>query len=95
VVRARPEELWARCVAAVLSVAVSGCEESAERSPEPAPSQQKRTSTSAVVDAGKQACCMGLNECRGKGGCAVPESHACAAQNECRGRGGCRAHCPK
>lgn len=40
-------------------------------------------------------CCMGLNECKGKGGCAVPESHSCRGQNECRGKGGCNAHCPK
>ena len=40
-------------------------------------------------------CCMGKNSCKGKGGCAVPESHACAGQNECRGKGGCRAHCPR
>ena len=40
-------------------------------------------------------CCMGKNECKGKGGCAVPESHACAGQNDCKGKGGCNAHCPK
>lgn len=49
----------------------------------------------AVMTAGDKACCMGLNECKGKGGCAVPESHACAGQNECKGKGGCNMHCPK
>jgi hypothetical protein len=41
------------------------------------------------------ACCMGLNECKGKGGCAVPESNGCAGKNECKGKGGCNMHCPK
>jgi hypothetical protein len=40
-------------------------------------------------------CCIGKNECKGKGGCAVPESHACAGKNECKGKGGCNMHCPK
>ena len=34
-------------------------------------------------------CCMGKNDCKGKGGCAVPESHSCQGQNECAGKGGC------
>jgi hypothetical protein len=38
---------------------------------------------------------MGLNDCKGKGGCAVPESNACAGKNECKGKGGCNMHCPK
>jgi hypothetical protein len=38
---------------------------------------------------------MGLNECKGKGGCAVPESNSCAGKNECKGKGGCNMHCPK
>ena len=40
-------------------------------------------------------CCMGMNECKGQGGCAVPESHTCRGKNECKGKGGCRAHCPR
>jgi hypothetical protein len=44
---------------------------------------------------GDKACCMGKNECKGKGGCAVPESHACAGKNDCAGKGGCNMHCPK
>jgi hypothetical protein len=42
-----------------------------------------------------KACCMGLNECKGKGGCAVPESNSCAGKNDCKGKGGCNMHCPK
>jgi hypothetical protein len=57
---------------------------------------QAPASAAAMTDeAGAKACCMGLNDCKGKGGCAVPESHACRGQNECKGRGGCNMHCPK
>jgi hypothetical protein len=41
-----------------------------------------------------KACCKGLNECKGKGGCRAGE-HSCKGQNECKGKGGCNAHCPK
>jgi hypothetical protein len=40
-------------------------------------------------------CCMGKNDCKGKGGCAVPESNGCAGKNDCKGKGGCNMHCPK
>lgn len=39
-------------------------------------------------------CCKGLNECSGKGGCAVAGKHDCQGLNECKGQGGCNAHCP-
>lgn len=60
--------------------------------------QPKETSTGtvAVVQApGDKDCCMGKNDCKGKGGCAVPESHSCAGKNDCKGKGGCNMHCPK
>jgi hypothetical protein len=41
-----------------------------------------------------KACCKGMNECKGKGGCRAGE-HSCAGQNECKGKGGCNHHCPK
>jgi hypothetical protein len=55
---------------------------------------------SAAASAGavterQRDCCMGKNECKGKGGCAVPESHGCKGQNACKGKGGCNMHCPK
>jgi hypothetical protein len=40
-------------------------------------------------------CCMGKNDCKGKGGCAVPESNSCAGKNDCKGKGGCNMHCSK
>lgn len=45
--------------------------------------------------AGDKDCCMGKNDCKGKGGCAVPESHACMGKNDCKGKGGCNMHCKK
>jgi hypothetical protein len=44
---------------------------------------------------GAKACCKGLNDCKGKGGCAVDGKHDCAGQNDCKGKGGCNMHCPK
>jgi len=40
-------------------------------------------------------CCKGMNECKGKGGCAVEGKHECKGTNECKGQGGCNGHCPK
>jgi hypothetical protein len=40
------------------------------------------------------ACCKGMNECKGKGGCAVAGKNDCQAKNECKGQGGCNQHCP-
>ena len=51
-------------------------------------------SSHAAMDR-QRDCCMGKNDCKGKGGCAVPESHACRGQNDCKGKGGCNGHCPR
>lgn len=40
-----------------------------------------------------KACCKGMNECKGKGGCKANGS--CAGKNECKGKGGCNGNCPK
>jgi hypothetical protein len=42
-----------------------------------------------------KACCKGMHECAGKGGCAVDGKNDCAGKNECKGQGGCNHHCPK
>jgi hypothetical protein len=52
-------------------------------------------STPSAKSPGDKACCKGLNECKGKGGCAVPGKNDCAGKNECKGKGGCNMHCPK
>jgi hypothetical protein len=33
-------------------------------------------------------CCVGKNDCKGKGGCGTKDN-ACAGKNECKGKGGC------
>jgi hypothetical protein len=34
--------------------------------------------------------CKGMNDCKGKGGCASDAAkHACKGKNECKGKGGC------
>ncbi len=89
---ALPFRNWSLAACAGLSLV--GC-------PEQAPSSEatdtKDVAQPATVEADKKdgKCCMGLNECKGKGGCAVPESHACAGKNECKGQGGCNMHCPQ
>lgn len=85
---------WSAAAAAGLSL--MGCPDKKES--EVQGEQADKMSAHAAAEAGAQkdkACCMGLNECKGKGGCAVPESNACAGKNECKGKGGCNMHCPK
>jgi hypothetical protein len=50
-------------------------------------------SPEAAAAEGK-ACCKGMNECKGQGGCAAEGKHECKGQNECKGQGGCNVHCP-
>ena len=36
--------------------------------------------------------CKGMNDCKGKGGCASDAArHSCKGKNECKGMGGCAA----
>lgn len=74
----------------------AGCE--AKPSPDTASKPASGALAAASASAhpqGDKACCMGLNECKGQGGCAVPEGNSCAGKNECKGKGGCNMHCPK
>jgi hypothetical protein len=82
---ARP--LWGRLVCAgLLSM---GCDTKGNL-------KEASPGTPAVVDSGADKdCCMGKNACKGKGGCAVPESNSCAGKNDCKGKGGCNMHCQK
>jgi uncharacterized membrane protein len=42
----------------------------------------------AKKEAKKTVKCMGVNECKGKGGCASADGkNACAGKNECKGKG--------
>jgi hypothetical protein len=51
-------------------------------------------SSGGAAPAGDKACCKGLNECAGKGGCATA-TNSCAGKNTCKAKGGCNMHCPK
>jgi hypothetical protein len=51
-------------------------------------------SAMAKADPSKE-CCRGLNDCKGKGGCAIEGKNECAGKNECKGKGGCNMHCPQ
>jgi len=46
----------------------------------------------AAADAPKDThVCKGMNDCKGKGGCASDAAkHACKGKNECKGMGGCK-----
>ena len=63
----------------------------------PAKAMDKKADEAEKVAAqdSEKACCKGLNDCKGKGGCAVEGSNSCAGHNECKGKGGCNMHCPK
>src|ERR1700742_201194 len=89
-----PSTFGIRVVSAAALALLGACKEN----PAPTPAAATATQAAAVTQtagAGAKACCMGLNECKGKGGCAVPESNSCAGKNECKGKGGCNMHCPK
>ena len=68
--------------------------ESAEAAEAPAADGAAPAADGAATAEGKE-CCKGMNECKGKGGCAVEGKHECKANNECKGQGGCNGHCPK
>jgi hypothetical protein len=58
-------------------------------------SQQSRNTMPAMSDgksaAGDEVKCMGINECKGHGSCAVTGGSSCAGQNECKGKGWVKA----
>jgi hypothetical protein len=65
--------------------------------PETPPSTATEASKAAPAKQSAQeakACCKGMHECKGKGGCAVEGKHDCAGHNDCKGQGGCNHHCP-
>ncbi len=80
-------------LAALSGLMIGGSCKGAGTSPSPA-GAAAAPSSGAVANAEK-ACCKGLNDCKGKGGCGVPGKHDCAGKNECKGQGGCNMHCPK
>ena len=77
---------------AISLTGLASCNQSQKSNPSP---EGEAMQTMQVKLTDEKECCFGLNECRGQGGCAVPENHDCAGKNECKGRGGCNMHCPK
>lgn len=75
---------WALAAAAGLSLAA--CNQTEEK-----PTGEK----AAASTSSEKACCHGKNDCKGKGGCAVPGKNDCAGKNACKGQGGCNMNCPK
>ena len=75
----------------LMALACSKVETKRDNVEEPTPGAAAAPGPSA----GDKDCCMGKNDCKGKGGCAVPESNACMGKNDCKGKGGCNMHCPK
>ena len=85
-------------LAAATGLMLAGCPE--DKSAEAEGTEGKAATPTAAAPAGEdkgadKECCIGKNECKGKGGCAVPENNDCAGKNECKGKGGCNMHCPK
>jgi hypothetical protein len=76
--------------AAAFGLLLAACEDKPKTDAEPvSASSAAATAMPAGSGAEDKDCCMGKNECKGKGGCAVPESNACQGKNECKGKGGC------
>jgi hypothetical protein len=69
----------------VASLFAAGCGKSGEE----APPATAATETAVAADDGVK--CLGINECKAQGQCAVPDGHSCAGQNECKGKGWIKA----
>jgi hypothetical protein len=84
----------ALAAASGLAMAANGCK---QEQPQNEAGHAATSASIKIVAAETKAkeCCIGKNDCKGKGGCAVPESHACAGKNDCKGKGGCNMHCPQ
>ena len=66
-----------------------------KQSQQAVPATSPEAGTEAEPPRGDAECCIGKNECRGKGGCAIEGGHSCAGKNDCKGKGGCNMNCPK
>ena len=78
--------------AAGLALGAAACKGSGSSSTAQASAELAASPSAPKTD---MACCTGLNDCKGKGGCAVDGKHDCAGKNDCKGKGGCNMHCPK
>lgn len=80
---------------AVIAAATTGLMLGALTSCSSSKAQGGAATSPAEAAAEGKACCKGMNECKGKGGCAVEGKHECKGNNECKGQGGCNGHCPQ
>jgi len=81
-------------LAAAVSGLILGACKGSPSGPSGAVSAETPASAGSGTHKGEKACCKGLNDCKGKGGCAVAGKHDCAGKNDCKGQGGCNMHCP-
>jgi hypothetical protein len=84
----------ALAAAAGLTLGATACKGSGSQSSSAQSSASPPASVAATTKSDK-ACCKGLNDCKGKGGCSVDGKHDCAGKNDCKGQGGCNMHCPQ
>jgi hypothetical protein len=71
-------------VAPMDPVATSAPSGSSRVAPSPPPLRPGTLGVATSRDVRDRACCRGLNDCKGKGGCAN-DAHDCAGKNECKG----------
>ncbi|MCH2108168.1 MAG: hypothetical protein MK135_02475 [Polyangiaceae bacterium] len=83
---------WALAAAAGLTL--TACPQAEKKSVSDGAQAKAAAAPTAALTHDKE-CCMGKNDCKGQGGCAVPEGNDCAGKNECKGQGGCNMHCPQ
>jgi len=84
----RVDASLALVAAAGLMTGLSGCDKNEPKGDAAAASSSSSSSASSAN------CCVGKNDCKGKGGCKTAKN-ACAGNNDCKGKGGCQhRECP-
>src|SRR3954452_22770857 len=73
-------------VAPMDPVATTSTAPSSRVAPLPPPLRPGTLGVATSHDARDRGCCGGLNECKGKSGCAN-DAHDCAGKNDCKGTG--------
>jgi len=66
---------------------VAGCSKGGEAQEAASPTPEPAGAVPAAEPSADGVKCLGINECKGQGQCAVPNGHSCAGQNECKGKG--------
>ena len=85
------ERLLTWAIAGGILAGTSGCEAKAGGAASAEPTTASKTTAAAAASGsgGAKDCCVGKNECKGKGGCKT-DKNECSGKNECKGKGGCR-----